>query len=96
MNSTIDAQPCPSAACSTSRCVTKRNWFATLWRRRWRHTNTILPDFIGVDDPWASAVSQVDHLDAHVLADIGAPRWVIDEVNRRQHDDGFLNPGKKW
>ncbi len=55
-----------------------------------------IPDAVSRDDPWAAAIGQVEHLDAYVLADIGAPRWVIDEVSRRQQNDGILDAYKKW
>ena len=55
-----------------------------------------IPDAVSGDDPWSTAVNQVEHLDAHVLADIGAPRWVIDEVGRRQRHDDILDLNRKW
>ncbi len=48
------------------------------------------------DDPWTNAVSQVQHLDHHVLKDIGAPTWVIDEVDRRQRGHDILDSKWKW
>ncbi len=48
------------------------------------------------DDPWADAVHQVQHLDHHVLKDIGAPTWVIDEVDRRQRGHDILDSKWKW
>ncbi|PJX26064.1 hypothetical protein CAP48_08590 [Advenella sp. S44] len=54
------------------------------------------PDAVSRDDPWAGAIGQVEHLDAYVLTDIGAPKWVIDEVSRRQRNDGILDVYKKW
>ena len=82
--------------CQANRPAPKRHWFAALWQRARRQPDTATAKPAALSDPWASAISQVDHLDSHVLADIGAPRWVIEEVNRRQQLDSILNAGRKW
>ena len=33
---------------------------------------------------WTNSIDAVSHLDCHMLKDIGAPDWVIGEVERRQ------------
>jgi len=35
-------------------------------------------------DPWMTAIDAIDGLDRLALEDIGAPSWVIKEVQRRQ------------
>lgn len=35
-------------------------------------------------EPWLTAIDAIDHLDRHALEDIGAPCWLIKEVQRRQ------------
>ena len=50
----------------------------------------------GSADPWSTAVSQVEHLDAHILRDIGAPRWVVQEVARRNERSGAIISPRWW
>ena len=92
INPVAVAQP----ECQANRPAPKRHWFTAFWQRTWRQPDTATTKPAALSDPWASAVSQVDHLDSHVLADIGAPCWVIDEVKRRQQHDSILNAGRKW
>lgn len=92
INPVAVAQP----ECHSNRRASKRRWFAAFWQRAQRQPDTATAKPAVPYDPWSSAVNQVDHLDPHVLADIGAPRWVIDEVHRRQQYDGILNAGRKW
>lgn len=96
MNTAIQTPSCPSLACTAKGDSRLRRLFATLRSKAGRRTLTALPDAVNQDDPWSTAVSQIQHLDSHVLADIGAPRWVIDEVSRRQRNDGILDITKKW
>lgn len=94
MSTAIQTPSCPSLPCNSGGHSRLRRLFATWWSKAGRRTG--LPDAVDQDDPWSTAVSQIQHLDSHVLADIGAPRWVIDEVSRRQRDDGILDISKKW
>ena len=96
MNTAIQTPSCPNLTSTSGGHSRLRRLFATLWSKAARQTLTILPDAVNQDDPWSTAVSQIQHLDSHVLADIGAPRWVIDEVSRRQRNDGILDITKKW
>ena len=96
MNTAIQTPSCPNPSCTSGGPSRFRRLFAAWWSKAGRRTVTALPDAVNQDDPWSTAVSQIQHLDSHVLADIGAPRWVIDEVNRRQRNDGILDITKKW
>lgn|GEM_PF-632587 len=96
MNPAIQTPSCPNLTCTSEGHSRFRRLFATLWSKAGRRTLPALPDAVNQDDPWSTAVSQIQHLDSHVLADIGAPRWVIDEVSRRQRNDGILDISKKW
>lgn len=96
MNTAIQTPSCPSLASACQSQSRLRRLFTRLWSKAGRPSLTALPDAVNHDDPWSTAVSQIQHLDSHVLADIGAPRWVIDEVSRRQRNDGILDINKKW
>jgi hypothetical protein len=96
MNTAIQTPSCPSLACTCQGHSRFRRLWETLRSKAGRWTLAGLPDSVSHDDPWSTAVGQIQHLDAHVLADIGAPRWVIDEVNRRQCNDGILDMNRKW
>jgi len=96
MNTSANTVSSSQIACRQDHNAPKRRWFTALWQRTHRQSGTANVEHGAQYDPWTTAVSQIDHLDAHVLADIGAPRWVIDEVNRRQQNDGILNAGRKW
>jgi len=37
-----------------------------------------------VRDPWIGAIDAVAEMDAHMLKDIGAPAWLMAEVQHRQ------------
>ncbi len=98
MNPAIQTPSCPNLACACqSQSQSRfRRLFTTLWSKARHQTWNTLPGAVNLDDPWSTAVSQIQHLDSHVLADIGAPRWVIDEVSRRQRNDGILDINRKW
>jgi len=96
MNTAIQTPSCPSLACNRRGRNAIRRLLAILRAKVGRRSLIALPDAVSQDDPWSTAISQVQHLDSHVLSDIGAPRWVIDEVGRRQRNDGILDINKKW
>ena len=97
MNTAIQNSSCSGAASNGTRSAGPLQQLLNLLRSKvYRRTFIDLPDAVSRDDPWATAIGQIGHLDAHVLADIGAPRWVIDEVSRRQRDDGILDLSRKW
>jgi len=97
MNTAIQTPSCPGAASNCTRSVGRLQQLLNILRSRVSQRAPVdLPDAVSRDDPWATAVGQIGHLDAHVLADIGAPRWVIDEVSRRQRGDGIVDIYRKW
>ncbi|WP_025373295.1 hypothetical protein [Advenella mimigardefordensis] len=97
MNTAIQTSSCPGPASNCARSTGRLHQLLnTLRSKVYRSASVALPDPVSPDDPWATAVDQIGHLDAHVLADIGAPRWVIDEVSRRQRGDGILDISRKW
>ncbi len=67
--------------------VQSRNWLYRMFQARLRSQPI---------DPWSTAVSQVEHLDAHILRDIGAPRWVMQEVARRNERSGAIISPRCW
>lgn len=96
MTTAINTNSCPNTRNPAKRRTSIQNWVSRVLHEVHHNLRRSKPDFVSDNDPWASAVGQVQHLDSHVLKDIGAPRWVIDEVSRRQHDGEILNVQKLW